>query len=116
MKNILYRINTGEPAPRGDGDAVTWFYYYKFHPLEDVENFIPYSDNSVEEGDTLWFVVDSEFVGFVPVLRVQEDPMSQTFELWFSTKKIIPFSHGYDSNSHEQMQNGELLKSISMGL
>ena len=94
MKHICYEIRSTDPAPAGDGDAKSWFEFYKWRA--EGEQFVPVKYDhfkgfiDAEPGDMLWFLVDGTFVGAATIIRV-ETPSLPTMrqELWYDADKIL---------------------------
>lgn len=92
MKQYIFAIGKSDSAPAGGGEAKSWFFFYKWE--EGEETYIPFPDNLFSEeelpeaGDLLWFFVEGRCVGYVPLLRMEHDPLNQRKELWYHTSSI----------------------------
>lgn len=94
MKHICYEIRSTDPAPAGDGDAKSWFEFYKWRA--EGEQFVPVKYDhfkgfiDAEPGDMLWFVIDSTVIGAAPIVRVETPSLPvQKQELWYDADKIL---------------------------
>lgn len=90
MKHIPYVMVGSDKAPAGDGNTASWFEYYKWNA--DGETYVPVRHPFIEaeEGDFLWFVLDSKVLGGVPILRAETPSLPvQIQELWFDASQIV---------------------------
>lgn len=111
MKHYLYAMKADERDPIGMGDIRSWFNHYK---VGNGETFVP-SKNAeaarLEEGDIIWFLLDTEIVGAAKVLRSLADPMgSGVTELWYNSDEIkkLPATTNLAKGQSEGLAYGEL--------
>lgn len=85
---ILYVMHGEKKAPAGTGTVDSWFRYYKWEV--EGETYVPQSPpiQDVQEGDILWFIMDGEVLGYVPLLHVREDAINGRQEFWYNADKI----------------------------
>lgn len=90
MSHFVLAMKSGDPAPASGGTTEGWFFHYKW----DVggETFVPVAEGAIEEppvpGDLLWFLLNTHPLGFVKILRVQEDPLNSCIEVYYDTREI----------------------------
>lgn len=90
MRHFVYAMNGKDPAPAAGGDTKSWFFFYKW----DVGGlaFVPLAPAQEVElptaGDLLWFVMDQNPLGYVPVEEVIAID-GGGHELHYDTRKII---------------------------
>jgi hypothetical protein len=119
MKHICYSVNSTDPAPAGDGDAKSWFEFYKWKA--EGEQFVPVKHDhfkgfiNAEPGDFLWFLVDGVLLGTVPIIRV-DTPSIPTMkqELWYDADKMMelpePVHYFADGRNIRETEAQDLLK------
>lgn len=90
MRHHLYLMKSDAPAPAGDGDTRSWFFFYKWNA--DGEMYVPQRAPflEVEAGDMVWFVMDDAVLGGAPILRVEEEMRCQ--EIWYRGEAVRAFT------------------------
>ena len=88
MRHFLYAVTSNDPAPVGDGDAVSWLCHYKFRNDDEVYIPMPPALEEIQPGDGLWFSTNDELQGLAIVLRVEDDAINNRKEIWFAGWKI----------------------------
>lgn len=90
MRHHLYLMTSDAPAPAGDGDTRSWFFFYKWNADGElyVPQRMPFLD--VAAGDMVWFVMDGCVLGGAPVIRVEEEMRHQ--EIWYAGDAVRAFS------------------------
>ncbi len=90
MNHFIYSMVAADKAPAAGGDTKSWFYYYKW----DVDDraYVPAPEGALDvdeppAGMTLWFVMDTKLIGYVPVLKVLP-AFSGGIELHYDTREI----------------------------
>lgn len=112
MRNHLFPMSSSDPAPQGGGDTRSWFYYYKIRP-EEPELFVPIATRpELEAGDILWFILDENVVACSTVLRVIEDPMKGSYEIWYSGTGLIELDMINNEETRGVILNGDLWKKL----
>lgn len=93
MKHFVYSMKGEDLPPAGDGTTSGWFYYYKWDV--DGEAYMPFPENlatgeaSPEPGDLLWFVMDGNLLGYVPLTEARHDQLNQRVEFCYDTNRIM---------------------------
>lgn len=115
-KDIIYFMIGDQPAPQGGGDTRSWFFYYK---LQEGESFVPFPNLRdmplpLHEwaGARLWFILDREIVTCATVLRVEEDPLNNTYELWYRGSDLVDLRYPFEPETPARIFSGDLWKEL----
>lgn len=102
--DYLARMYSTDPDPVRSGDTKSWFFFYRWM-VEGETHFDVPEDNKhlfkdIKEGDRLWFYFTDiqHLVGYVEVLRVQEDPTRDVWEFWYDGTRCHKFNPLLDSH------------------
>lgn len=93
MPHFVFSMKGQDRAPAAGVSTRDWFYTYKWET--DDETFVPIVLDDMAEvtepdvGDTLWFVMDEQVLGHVPVLRVVPNVMSDNVEIWYDSRAVV---------------------------
>jgi hypothetical protein len=86
-------MKSADKPPAGGGTTKGWFEYYKWDV--DGEAFVPVPEDvaggAPEVGDTLWFLMDNQLLGCVPVLSVSADELNSQLEIHYDTRQLQDF-------------------------
>ena len=86
MEHIVFNVNSA-----CSWEARSWFYYYKVRK-DEPELYVPVDERpstlQPDEPCIIWFLLDGALVAAAPLLRVQEDPVNDCFELWYDGTKL----------------------------
>lgn len=90
MNHFIYAMTSTDRAPATGGDTKSWFEYYKW----DVDDFayVPVGedvlpDYELNAVDLLWFVMDGDILGCVPVQNIIPS-LQGSVELHYHTQDI----------------------------
>lgn len=107
MRHYLYPIDSVRKAPAAGGDMKSWFYFYKWDVVD--ETFVPVTGEyvrcfcNVTPGDLLWFAVNKLLVGYVEILRVEQELSQGLLELW------------YDASHKKELERPKVLDLVVAG-
>lgn len=89
MRHHLYLMSSIAPAPAGDGDTRSWFFFYKWNVEGDT--YVPQKRPflEAEQGDVLWFVLDGCVLGGAPITRVELEYSANREEIWYRGESLL---------------------------
>ena len=84
----LMRLYGDHSDPVNSGSYRSYFLFYKWEVEGEVHFDLTNEDKTqhfkdLGPGDRLWFSMDNALVGYINVLRVEEDPTRDTWEIWY---------------------------------
>lgn len=96
--DYVVRMYRTERDPVNSVDMKSWFLFYKWMVEGEVHYDISNTAKEnlylqLETGDRLWFLMDFELIGYVDVLRIQEDPTRDVWEIWYDGSKCHKFKN-----------------------